>query len=175
VHLYSSGQVMSVTDNASGPGAYTRVTASRADNTDGFPGVGVEIWFSPSANVGATTVTAIATDDVYAVVAWQFATPTAATVDTAMGLSNQPGTITPTAPPIATNAAGEIVVAVAAAESPVTSIGAGGEFTNDELTDGLGFAHLTDPHAPAGVHIAVWDQTYGSVYCTDAVAFAVGP
>ena len=73
-----------------------------------------------------------------------------------------------------TSAAGEFVMASAIVFDTVSGIHPGNEFTNDQVSDGNGWAHLTDPMAPAGVHQAQWDATPGS-YCASAVAFKVGP
>ena len=57
----------------------------------------------------------------------------------------------------------------------ISQIHPNNEFTNDKNTQGNGWAHLTDNAAPAGSHVAVWDQPSGGTYCATTAAFVVGP
>jgi len=90
-------------------------------------------------------------------------------------LNDQPATTAPVGPMIMTSTAGEFVVSVAIVENAARRIHAGDEFTNDQTTNGNGWAHLTDPMAAAGTYQAQWDQPQSGVYCAAAAAFAVGP
>jgi hypothetical protein len=171
VQLDVNGQVTSMTDDAVGPSSYTRLPASRANTVS----TGVEMWFTQQANPGATTVTVESGGTLNSVVAWQFATPGTARWDVALALSNQPASTTPVAPQVTTASADEIILAATVVANDVSGIQAGSEFTNDTQTNSNGFAHLTDPQAPAGGYQAVWDQPSNGVYCSDAVAFAMGP
>jgi hypothetical protein len=169
----SSGTTASVTDNASALGTYMSIPSARATYTS-TPSAINEMWYG-TTNAGATAVTVAANSTIDVVVAWRFTTPGAPRLDLAAALSNQGLSTAPTSPAIMTSSPGEIVIAAVLVTADVTGISSGNEFTNDELTNGNGFAHLTDPLAPAGVHIAQWDQPGNGWYCASAVAFAVGP
>jgi hypothetical protein len=165
--------ITSVSDNApAGTSAFLEVTSSVATNPQGDGSV--EVWYTPSVNADATSVTATTTNGaVYTVVAWEVATTQPATVDVAKELSNQTASTVPGAPAVTTAKAGELVIATGISATTVTSIRAGNEFTNDSLANGNGWAHITSTTAAAGAHQAVWDSTSGT-YCSDAVAFHVG-
>jgi hypothetical protein len=165
------GVVLSVSDNASSAGTYQAVPNAAASNVNGA----LELWYGQGANPGATTVTAIANTYIHELVAWRFVTPRLATLDTSGGATDQPSSPTPTSPALMTAAAGEIVVAATYVDGNVSGLAAGSEFTNDVMINGDAYAHLTDPHAPAGVHIVVWNQDQILGYCASAAAFAVGP
>ena len=171
IYRDSGSSVISVTDNASAQGTYQTVSTAACN----YYSRGISIWYGQGVNPGATMVTAIGTGTIYALVAWRFATPRTATLDVAGVIDDHTDSPTPTSPGIMTAAPGEIVVAAAAVDGAIIGIAANSEFTNDELPLSQGFAHLTDPHAPAGVHLAVWDQQPGYQYCASAAAFAVGP
>jgi predicted RecA/RadA family phage recombinase len=165
--------IASVSDNAEGgTSTFSAIPGSHARNAhaDG----NVAIWYTPSANAGATAVTATAgTASVYTVVVWEFATAQAATVDIASGLSDQASSTTPVAPALTTMNAGELVVAIGIVATSISQLQPGNEFTNDTLANANGWAHITSATAPAGAHQAAWDSTAGT-YCSSAVAFHVG-
>jgi hypothetical protein len=159
----------SVGDNAGT--AYQLVPGTAAVLTTG--GGDVELWYAPSANGGATTITATASTLVNATVAWELRTSRPATIDTAGQLSDQSTTTMPNAPAITTRCDGELVIAAVVLHAGgVIGIAAGNEFTNDETTDNNGWAHITDPNPPAGPHQAVWTTTLDT-YCATAAAFVV--
>ena len=162
-----------VTDNAAGtPSTFTGIGASRAHNLQGDGGV--EVWYAPSANAGATSVTATASAaSLYSVVVWEFATAAPATVDIAKQESDQAASASPATPAITTVNAGELVIAIGIVADSISGLAPGSEFTNDTLANGNGWAHITSTTAPAGAHQATWDSAAGT-YCSDAVAFHVG-
>lgn len=175
VQVAHGGTITSVTDNApGGTSTFTAIPGSEATNTQGDGGI--ELWYTPSLNAGATAVTATATTSgasIYTVVAWEVATAQPATVDTVMELSNQASSTTLTAPAVTTQAPGELVIAIGIAANDVNALAAGSEFTNDTLANGNGWAHITSTTAAAGAHQAVWDTSAGTS-CSTAVAFHVG-
>jgi len=162
------GTATSVTDVAGS--SYTRVANTLGVDATG--GDNVELWYTPSAVGGSTQINATFPTLTYAIVAWEFQTPVLATVDTGSALSNQAATTSPEAPAITTHCGGELVIAAAIAEGSITEIAGGNPFTNDETTNDNGWAHITDPHAPAGTYTAVWSSNSG-VYCSSAAAFIV--
>ena len=83
--------------------------------------------------------------------------------------------LAPLGPPITTSTDGEFVVSAVAMETKARGIHGGNEFTNDQLTFGNGWAHLTDPHAKAGQHVAQWDQDSDGTYCGAGAAFRAAP
>jgi hypothetical protein len=146
------------------PGAAAVMTARGGD---------VEIWYAPTATGGATTITATSTTQVTAIVAWELRTARTATIDTAGQLSDQPATTMPSAPAITTRCDGGLVIAAAVLDTTgVTGLATGTEFTNDETSNGNGWAHITDPSAPAGSHQAIWTSALNP-YCATAAAFVV--
>jgi len=174
VHVGVGGSVTALADDAGN--TYTSVPAARASNTSMVGSDTLEVWYATDSRSGPTTITVSATDMVVSTIAWEVSGIRAANpVDTAVAISGQPATTTPMGPPITTATAGEFVVSIAIVENGVSGTVAGNEFTNDFRTRGNGWAHLTDPAAPAGVHQAVWNQGTAGSYCANAVAFFAGP
>ena len=134
------------------------------------------MWFASDAVAGAHNITATGST-IFGVVAWEVSgIRTVSPVDTATTLDDQPTTTEPSGPSIKTATDGEFVkVPIAVVENVVSEIHSGNEFTNDRTTQGDGWAHLTDPHAPAGNHQAVWDTPTTGRYCATSVAFFTGP
>jgi hypothetical protein len=173
VQFAPGATITSVSDNApGGTSAFSAIPTSKASNAAGDGGL--EVWYAPVVNAGATAVTATAAAaSVYSVVAWEVATMQPATVDTAKQLSDQASSTTPVAPAVTTRNVGELVIAIGLSSSTVTQLHAGSEFTNDTLANGNGWAHITSTTAPAGPHQATWDGGNGT-FCSTAVAFHVG-
>jgi hypothetical protein len=164
--------ITNVSDNApGGTSAFSAITGSLASNAVGDGGV--DVWFTPSANAGATSVTASTTSAIYGLVVWEVATAQASTVDTVNAVSDEAASTTPKSPAVITEDAGELVIAIGISEGTITGIRAGNEFTNDAAPNGNGFAHITSTTAPAGTHQAVW-LSNSATYCSTAVAFHVG-
>jgi hypothetical protein len=171
VETNSTGPVSSVTDNAGN--SYVAVPGSRAilaaDNR------GVELWYAQDSLPGATTITASG-PTIHATVSWEVSgIRTTNSLDTVTKLDDRPATTLPRGASIATSVDGEFVVSVAIVANSITGIRAGNEFTNDRLTFGNGWAHLTDAAAPAGTHQAQWTQNASGGFCASSVAFLVGP
>ena len=171
VQTTSTGPVTSVTDNAGN--TYVAIPGSRAilaaDN------LGVELWYAQDSLPGATTITATG-PTILSMVSWEVAgIRTTNALDTASVLDDRPATTTPRGAPITTSVDGEFVVSVAIVANTITGIRAGNEFTNDRMTLGNGWAHLTDAAALAGSHRAQWNQDSIGGYCTSSAAFFVGP
>ncbi len=99
---------------------------------------------------------------------------TSGALDTGVAVSDQPASNTPLGPSITTKTPGEFVVSVAIVANGISGTHAGNAFTNDLRTRGDGWAHLTDPAAPAGSYQAEWDQGTAGDYCSDAAAFRSG-
>ena len=74
-----------------------------------------------------------------------------------------------------TTAPGDFIVSAAIVQNNITGTHTGNEFTNDEMPNGNGFAHLTATRAPAASHQARWDQPTSGAYCSSSAAFFVGP
>jgi hypothetical protein len=159
--------------------------ADDADNTysaipsatalDAPRGEGIEIWIANDSIAGATSVTASGLS-VTAVAVWEVSNiRSASPLDTASVLDSQAATTTPTGAAITTTRAGDFVVAVTVVQNAVTSIHAGNAFTNDFTTRENGWAHLTDPAAPAGPYQAVWDVNAAGTYCASSAAFFASP
>ncbi len=163
--------VASVTDNVGN--TYVAVPQGRAVDTS--DNLGVELWYAKDAKSGVFKIVANA-PTVYAVVVWEVANiSTTSPFDAQATLDTQPTSTMPIGAGVTTSKPGEFVVAVAMALNQITEIHPGNEFTNDVNTLGNGWAHLTDNAAPAGLHVAVWDQPSGGTYCASTAAFFVGP
>ena len=176
----SGGDMMIVAVQGQAPGVATVVADgagslyTRLDGTAGTDAVAgntVEIWYSSAVGGGANDVDVTFSTLSYAIVAWEFQTPKPAVVDTVAQLSNEAASTTPVSPTITTRCANEIVVA-ALISGAVNGSATGNEFNNDSGANFNGWAHLTDPHAPAGLHTAAWTSGNTS-YCSSAAAFIV--
>jgi hypothetical protein len=171
VEIDSGGPTTTVTDNCN-----SYVALSTANATCSLFQTDLQIFYAfakPSCQ--ADTIRVAPTNNVCAVVVWEVSGIRADDpVDAVAVLNDQPRSTTPLGPKIATSAAGEFVMASAVVAFSVSGIHPGNEFTNDQVSDGNGWAHLTDPMAPAGTYQAQWDAQSGS-YCASAVAFKVGP
>lgn len=173
VQLFSDGRVTAILDS-SACNTYVEIPAAHAVNRS--LGDGLQIFYAKNSCPGADDLGVAATTAVFATVVWEVAgIRTDTPVDTAAVLNDRPASTAPIGPTITTSAAGEFVVSAAMVENLAATIHAGNEFTNDQITNGNGWAHLTDPMAEAGDHQAQWDQLVPGAYCASAAAFRVGP
>lgn len=174
IQLDGSGQITGVTDS-SGCNTYVAIPAAHATNV--ALGDDLQIYYAKDSCPQADTISVASTmGPVHAAVIWEVAgIRTDDPMDTAAALDDQPTTSAPFGPALTTGGDGEFVVAAAMVDNNAPRTHAGNEFTNDQTTNGNGWAHLTDPHAPAGVHQAQWDQTPPGAYCATAAAFRAAP
>jgi hypothetical protein len=164
--------IMNVSDNApGGTSTFSTIIGSMASNAVGDGGV--DVWYTPTANAGATSVTATTKDSIYGLVVWEFATAQPSTVDAVEALSDQAASTVPMSPSVVAENAGELVIAITVTAGTVTTIQSGNEFTNDAKPNGNGFAHITSATAAAGPHQAAWDSN-SATYCSTGIAFHVG-
>lgn len=171
VHATSPATVTAIADDAGN--SYAAIPAAHATNSS--PPDDLELWYASDARPGATAITVTANSLISAVI-WEVAGIQAASpLDTATVLDSQAATTTPIGPSITTAGAGELVISVAIVANGISGTHAGNEFTNDLRTRGDGWAHLTDPAAPAGTHQAEWDQGTSGRYCATAAAFLPAP
>lgn len=174
VHVGFGGSVTALADDAGN--TYLSVPAARATNTSNVGTDALELWYAADSRSGPTTIAVTATAMVVSTIAWEVSgIRTTSPLDTAVSVSGQAATTSPMGPPIMTATAGEFVVSIAIVENGILGTAQGNEFTNDFRTRGNGWAHLTDPGAPAGVHQAIWDQDTAGSYCANAAAFLAGP
>ena len=153
----------------------TYVPIPQAQASEPSPADNLEIWYVASSLASASTIS-ITTPSIVATSIWEVAGIRMTNpLDGAAELSAQSATTTPLGPPIVTTAPGDFVVSVAVVANGVSDVIAGNEFTNDHKTRGNGWAHLTDPAAPAGMHQAAWNQGTSGTYCANAAAFFVAP
>jgi hypothetical protein len=174
VQTNPGGVVTSVTDDASGSGnTYAAIPSSHA--TDTADSLAVELWVAAPSRPGAMTLT-ITASDYHAAVAWEVAGLRAtAALDTVATLDDQTASTLPSGPLITTATADEFVLSAAIVSNNIPGIRAGNEFTNDQGTEGNGWAHLTNPRAAAGTHEAQWRQNPAGGYCAVAAAFFTAP
>jgi hypothetical protein len=173
VQLSSDGLVTAIIDS-SACNAYIDIPAAHA--IDRRLGDALQIFYVKDSCAQADAIGVAATTGVFATVVWEVSgIRTDDPLDTAAVLNDQPESTAPLGPAITTRTPGEFVVSAAMVENLAPSIHAGNEFTNDQITNGNGWAHLSDPMAAAGDHQAQWDQPDAGAYCASAVAFRVGP
>ncbi len=171
VQFQAGGQVQLVTDSVGD--MFTAVPGSTATNS--ASNLAVQLWYTASSHAGAQQVAASATG-FRGIAVWEVAGMRTSNALDVVAVRNDAGpSSTPGGAPVTTTAAGDFIVSAAIVENNVTGTLAGNEFTNDESPNGNGFAHLTAPQAPAGLHQARWEQPTSGVYCAATAAFFVGP
>lgn len=173
IQISGGGLVTAITDS-SNRNSYIAIPGAHAvENTLGDD---LQIFYARDSFPGGDAVGIAATMQVHAAVVWEVSgIRTDEPLDTAAVLNSQPESTAPLGPAITTRASGEFVVTAAMVENVATRIHAGDEFTNDQTTNGNGWAHLTDPMAAAGTYQAQWDQPASGLSCAAAAAFQVGP
>ncbi|MBV8757597.1 MAG: hypothetical protein JO257_09990 [Deltaproteobacteria bacterium] len=167
----NGGGVQLVTDSAGG--MYTAVPGSSASNAGA--NLAVQLWYLADSHAGAMSIAA-SSATFRGVAIWEVAgMRTTNPIDVAAIRNDGTSSTTPNGAPVTTTAAGDFIVSAAIVANNVTGTVAGNEFTNDALPNGNGFAHLTAPRAPTGLHQARWDQPMAGVYCSSTAAFFVAP
>ena len=134
-----------------------------------------EIWYAVNSKPGATVVTPAFADSPthVEITSWEvsgISTSAPDVTNTSSGhvtLNNTPGAA------VSTAQAGDFIVSILfAAESIMSGISTGNEFTNDFTTNGNGWAHITSNSVPAGTHQASWSTSAPQgLYCSSTVAF----
>lgn len=188
VDVENGGTATQVTDGSTCnnyveiPAAHALANRGKALDDD------LQVFYARNTCAYAATISASVTSgDVGGIAIWEVSgMRTDDPFDTAAIASNQPATQEPLGPSIMTGEDGEFVISAALVDNDIcqTATGElpppcathpGNEFTNDLTLTGNGFAHLTDPHAAAGVHRAAWDQFSSGTYGATAAAFRAGP
>jgi hypothetical protein len=173
VQLFSDGLVTAIIDS-SACNAYIAIPAAHA--IDRTLGDSLQIFYAKDSCPEADAISIAATTAVAATVVWEVSgIRTDDPLDTAAVRNDQPASTAPLGPAITTSTPGEFVVSAAIVENLAASIHAGNEFTNDQMTNGNGWAHLTAPMAAAGDYQAQWDQPRAGAYCAAVAAFRVAP
>jgi hypothetical protein len=133
-----------------------------------------EIWYAVNSKPGATAITPTFADPATQVemAAWEVsgvsaATPDVSSTSSGMTLANTAGSA------VTTTRGGDFIVSILfAADTNVSGISSGNEFTNDFITNGNGWAHITSNATEAGTHQASWlTSAPQGRYCTSTVAF----
>jgi hypothetical protein len=145
-------------------------------NAKAFNGeLSTEIWYAANSKPGATTVTPVFANSTthVEITVWEvsgISNPTADVVNTANGSVTLANT---TGPAVSTTKAGEFIVSILfLVNTNVNGISSGNEFTNDFMTNGNGWAHITSNAAKAGTQQASWSTpSPQGVYCASTVAF----
>jgi hypothetical protein len=163
-------------------GTYATSVADDAGNTyvsanaKAYVGeLSTEIWYAANSKPGATVVTptfANSTTHVEITV-WEVSgvpNTTADVVSTANGNVTLDNT---TGPAVTTTKPGEFIVSILfVVNTNVGGISTGNNFTNDFMTNGNGWAHITSNSAKAGMQQASWSTpSPQGVYCASTVAF----
>jgi hypothetical protein len=163
-------------------GTYATSVSDDAGNTyvsadaKGFVDVHTtEIWYAVNSKPGATLVTPTFANlpTSVEITVWEVSGISTSPPDgtnTSSGsftLNNTPG------PAVITTQAGDFIVSIMfAVDTNLSGITSGNEFTNDFLTNGNGWAHITSNFVPAGTHQASWfTSTPQGEYCASTAAF----
>jgi hypothetical protein len=138
-------------------------------------GSSTEIWYAVNSKPSATVVTPTFADltthveiTVWEVSKISTSAPDAANTSSgSLTLDNTPG------PAVTTTQADDFILSILfAADTSISGISSGNKFTNDFMTNGNGWAHITSSSAPAGTYQASWiTSTPQGVYCASTVAF----
>ena len=189
----NAGNITSLTIQATGTGnlivvglmfnagTYATSVSDDAGNTyvsadaKGFVDVhSTEIWYAVNSKPGATVVTPTFADS---------PTSVEITVWEVSGISTSAPDVTNTSsgsissntlgPAVTTTQAGDFIVSILfAVNTNISGITSGNEFTNDFVTNGNGWAHITYNFVPAGTHQASWfTSAPQGEYCASTVAF----
>jgi hypothetical protein len=161
--------VASISDNAGN--AYVSAGARAASGP-----FSVEIWYAQNSVAGATVITPtfVGAPTSIEITTWEvsgvLSLPPGAT-NTATGtvtLNNTPG------PAVTTKEAGDFIISVLLlANTNISGISTGNEFTNDFRTNGNGWAHITSNSSSVGTHQASWSIANPTgKYAASTVAFA---
>jgi hypothetical protein len=133
-----------------------------------------EIWYAVNSKPGATVVTPTfgQLTSHEEITVWEVSgistlAPDATNTSSGSVLSNTPG------PAVVTGHAGDFIVSILfAADTHLSGISTGNEFTNDFTTEGNGWAHITSNSVPAGTYQASWSTSIPQGgYCASTVAF----
>jgi hypothetical protein len=164
LQCFKMGNVQ-ISDNApDGGNTYTLVPGGIAPQC-------AELWIATQSKAGATSISGVG-DCSSAVVAWEVAgLSTTAPLDVAGQFTNQPISATPLGAAVTTTHPGDFVLSILIGAETVTGLHAGDAFTNDELANGNGWAHLTSNAAPPGRYQAEWDQDRAGSSCGVTAAF----
>lgn len=155
---------------------YVVVPNSHSEHGMGFNSQ-VDIWYAQNSIPGATLLFMNLAGDPRAFMAWEVSgmVTTGSPVDVANALTDEPSSVTPLGAPVTTTVDGAFIVSVALFTNNSPGISSGNEFTTASTLRGNGWAHITSPTAPAGLHQAQWDQPLGGGYGTSTAAFKPGP
>jgi hypothetical protein len=163
--------VTSVTDDAGN----TYVSA----NAKAFSGEeSTEIWYAVNSKPGATVVTPVFANSTthVEITVWEVSGLSNTTTDVVGGASGDVTADNTTGPAVTTTKAGEFIVSILfVINTNVSGISSGNDFTNDFMTNGNGWAHITSNSSKAGMQQASWSTpSPQGVYCASTVAFRLG-
>ena len=160
--------ISSITDNAGN----TYAEAGSARSVDNSAGSVADVWYAPNTVSGATTLTITPSSPVSggSAVIWEFAgaDPTAP-LEQAVVLDSQSASATPTGAAVVTTGGADVVISLLSAAN-VSGID-GGNFNNDSIVGGGGWAHLIT--SSAGTYAAQWNQSSPGTYAGSTAAFRV--
>lgn len=134
-----------------------------------------EIWYAVNSKPGATVVNPTFADSPthVEITVWEVSRISTSAPDVAntssgnLTLDNTPG------PAVTTTQPDDFILSILfAVGTSISGISSGNEFTNDFMTDGNGWAHITSRSARAGTYQASWiTSTPQGMYCASTVAF----
>jgi hypothetical protein len=173
IQIAGGEQITAIADG-SNCNAYTAIPEAHAVSRT--LGDDLQVFYAKDSCPAGGPIRITASSNVHAAVVWEVSgIRTDDPLDTAAVVNDGPESAAPLGPAITTRAPGEFVVSAVVVENLAARIHAGNEFTNDQTTNGNGWAHLADPAAAAGTYQAQWDQSDDGAYYAAAAAFHVGP
>lgn len=171
--MFNGGtSVATVSDNAGNSYVSAGARATVASGS-------TEIWYAVNSKPGATVVTPTFADPLthVEITVWEvsgISTSAPDVTNTSLGsmtLNDTPG------PAVTTTHANDFILSILfAMDATFIGVSSGNEFTNDFLTNGNGWAHITSTSAPAGTYQSSWfTPTPQGLYCGSTVAFRPAP
>lgn len=150
--------------------------SANAKSSDGLQST--EIWYAVNSKPGATTVNPTFADSPTQVeiTVWEISGMPNATPDV-VGTANGSVTLAnTTGPAVTTTKAGDLILSILfVLDTNVSGISSGNDFTNDFMTNGNGWAHITSNSSQVGTHQASWSTpSPQGAYCASTVAFRSG-
>ena len=158
--------VTSISDNAGN--TYVRAGSGPASDSLSI----ADIWYAANSAAGATAITIniSPSGNTGAATIWQFSgVAPSSPLDQTSVLNSQAATTTPSGASVTIGTVPEAIVSLAAVQNTITGISSGNSFTNDEILNGNGFAHLLAPSS--GTYAAQWNQNSAGTFASNTASF----
>ena len=148
------------------------IEAGNAKSSDSGSNLMGDIWYAMNTQSGATTLTITPNPSGATGTAtiWEFSgVDRTSPLDQTAVLNNQPASGTPSGATVSTGVNAEVIISLAVLQNSVSGMYAGNPFTNDEILNGNGFAHLIT--SVDGTYTAQWNQNPSGTYASSTASF----